>query len=272
VPGQLLVMDNETLLLRLAYHRELVLARRMVRQQEVLQTALSGVQITQPVPPAIHAALPALQSSNVEATPVALTLVQALAYVIGGTPAAPATLSQQDLSTLLVARLRERAGQEQRRSLRAAEAAARHAGRQAHMQTGAHLWQGWFDGSARPNPGQLGIGARLQAPDGVCIDVSRAAGEGDSTLAEYLALIALLEQAVIAAVAVPTLQLLVRGDSQVVINDISGTTRLRHPAFGPYRQRVVALMAALPAVALRWVPRQRNGAADLLAGTRNATD
>ena len=260
----MLVIDNETLLLRLAYHRELVLARRMVRQQESLQTAVP------PIPAAAPAA-PALQGANASARPAAPTLAQALAYVIGGAPAAPASLSQAGLATLLAARLQERVSQQQRRSARAAAAAARHAGRQAHMHTGAHLWQGWFDGSARPNPGQLGIGARLQAPGGACIDVSRAAGKGDSTLAEYLALIALLEQAAIAAVAVPGLQLIVRGDSQVVINDISGTTRLRHPAFAPYRQRAMALMAALPAVTLRWVPRHRNAAADLLAGTLHAT-
>jgi len=128
-------------------------------------------------------------------------------------------------------------------------------------------WMGWFDGSALPNPGRIGIGALLRKPNGEDVEISRRAGEGDSSEAEYLALIALLE----AALPFQPPQLLIRGDSQVVINDI-----ILPPARGgqsakgmeAHRARVMELIATLggpEVVSLRWVPRHRNPDADRLS-------
>jgi ribonuclease HI len=50
----------------------------------------------------------------------------------------------------------------------------------------ASAWRAWFDGSARPNPGRCGIGARLEGPGGELIELSEAAGYGNSSEAEYL--------------------------------------------------------------------------------------
>lgn len=122
-------------------------------------------------------------------------------------------------------------------------------------------WRGWFDGSAHPNPGKLGIGALLLGPNGERVEISEAAGHGDSSEAEYAALTALLQ----AAVRVQPAQLLLHGDSQVVINDVLGMTR--RPAKGLETQRaaVHALLAQLPGASLHWVPRHRNGEADRLS-------
>jgi len=122
-------------------------------------------------------------------------------------------------------------------------------------------WRGWFDGSAHPNPGKLGIGALLLGPGGERVEISLAAGYGDSSEAEYAALAALLQ----AALQVQPVQLLLHGDSQVVINDVLGMTR--RPAKGLEAQRatVHALLAQLPGATLRWVPRHRNGEADRLS-------
>jgi ribonuclease HI len=67
--------------------------------------------------------------------------------------------------------------------------------RKASLQPLATAWRGWFDGSAHPNPGQIGIGALLCGPDGQRVEISRRAGHGSSSDAEYLALTALLEAA-----------------------------------------------------------------------------
>lgn len=122
-------------------------------------------------------------------------------------------------------------------------------------------WRGWFDGSAHPNPGKLGIGALLLGPNGERVEISEAAGHGDSSEAEYAALTALLQQ----AIRLQPAQLLLCGDSQVVINDVLGATK--RPAKGLEAQRatVLALLAQLPDVTLRWVPRHRNGEADRLS-------
>ncbi|MEW6373815.1 MAG: ribonuclease HI family protein [Pseudomonadota bacterium] len=164
----------------------------------------------------------------------------------------------------------------ERTALRAAEAAralARRAAREAALalrrarhEGAPTAWRAWFDGSARPNPGRCGIGARLQGPDGELVELSQAAGIGNSSEAEYRALILVLETA-LAHGAGP---LTVYGDSQVVINDVNGGIEDSALVLRPYRARVHALLARLPAVTLRWVPRHKNLEADALSQRASA--
>src|SRR5689334_15249432 len=107
-------------------------------------------------------------------------------------------------------------------SIKQARARAEKLARQAVPCT-TSAWRAWFDGSAHPNPGRIGIGAVLAGPGGEHVEISRRAGHGNNGDAEYLALIALLEKAV--ELRVP--ELLVYGDSQVVVQDV-----LLAPEFG----------------------------------------
>ncbi|MGW8392024.1 ribonuclease HI family protein [Pseudoduganella sp. HUAS MS19] len=122
-------------------------------------------------------------------------------------------------------------------------------------------WRAWFDGSAHPNPGRIGIGVLLSGPAGERVEISRRAGHGSSGDAEYLALIAALEKAV--ELGVP--ELLVFGDSQVVVQDVLVSPQSGAKALEEHRARVGQLMAALAQVHVRWVPRHRNGDADRLS-------
>ncbi len=122
-------------------------------------------------------------------------------------------------------------------------------------------WRAWFDGSARPNPGRCTIGALLTGPAGEVIEISRQAGYGDSSEAEYRALIALLE----AAIDQQARDLTVFGDSLVVIDDVNGPDHAAARVLQPYRDQVHALLARLGDVTLRWIPRHRNTAADALS-------
>ena len=128
---------------------------------------------------------------------------------------------------------------------------------------GPQAWRGWFDGSAHPNPGKLGIGALLLGPNGERIEVSQAAGYGSSSDAEYAALAAVLQAAL--GVRPPPVQLLLYGDSQVVINDVLGTTPAGAKGLETQRATVVALLEQFTEVSLRWLPRHRNGEADRLS-------
>lgn len=160
---------------------------------------------------------------------------------------------------------------EARAAMRADEAACKRA-RLAAREQGAQRqrlrhgsaptdWQAWFDGSARPNPGRCAIGALLRGPGGALVELSQAVGHGNSSQAEYLALIAVLE----AALAHGAGALTVYGDSQVVIDDVNGPFDAGSAALRDYRARAHALLARLPAVTLRWIPRHRNGEADALS-------
>jgi ribonuclease HI len=144
---------------------------------------------------------------------------------------------------------------------RAAGKAAADARRAARHDGPPSAWRGWFDGSAKPNPGRCGIGARLDGPAGIRVEIARPAGHGNSSEAEYRALIALLE----AAVAHGARDLTIHGDSRVVIDDVAGPDLYAAPALAPYRSRVHTLLAALSDVRLRWVPRHKNTDADALS-------
>lgn len=165
------------------------------------------------------------------------------------------------LDALLAARAQMRAGDLERRAAKARAQAARLAARKAGAGVAAHVWQAWFDGSAHPNPGRLGIGALLSGPEGQRIEISQRAGYGNSGEAEYLALIALME----AAVRLQPPELVVHGDSQVVIEDVKQMAAVGAKGLEPHRARVAELMAQLDKVTLRWVPRHRNGDADRLS-------
>jgi ribonuclease HI len=148
-----------------------------------------------------------------------------------------------------------------RESERAAARARALAARQQRHAGHATPWRAWFDGSAHPNPGRCGIGALLTGPAAERIEVCRPAGYGNSSEAEYLALIAVLE----AAVAAGARGLTVYGDSQVVINDVGALPSARAPSLHALREAAVALLVQLEDVVLRWIPRHKNPEADALS-------
>ncbi|TFW13819.1 ribonuclease HI family protein [Duganella callida] len=165
------------------------------------------------------------------------------------------------LAHLLAQREQARRHDQERRLARQAIAAHKLAQRKAGLQPPATGWRGWFDGSAHPNPGQIGIGALLCGPDGQRVEISRRAGHGTSSDAEYLALTALLQ----AACDLGATPLTVYGDSQVVINDVNPGAVRSAKGLERHRARVLDLMQALGDTQLRWLPRHRNAEADRLS-------
>lgn len=175
-----------------------------------------------------------------------------LCSAAGGAARLPALLARR--AALQQAQLDQAAARVQQRALLLAR-------RQQQRDGTLTPWRGWFDGSAWPNPGRCGIGALLTGPDGQQLSLSRAAGHGNSSEAEYRALIALLETAVEAGAD----RLTVYGDSKVVIDDVGAPASAQAASLAPLRQAAQALLARLPQVTLRWIPRHRNGAADALS-------
>ncbi|WP_051933592.1 ribonuclease HI family protein [Massilia sp. BSC265] len=211
-------------------------------------------------PPADHAALLAAAFKGELATSRKLAARTGMPEA----DALRATLSLRagaaGLDWLLAARAAERLRSEHGAAARRAHAEAA-LSRRTGVPAPVHAWRAWFDGSARPNPGRCGIGAVLEGPDGVRLELSRDAGHGNSSEAEYLALIAVLEAAVergVPAVAI-------HGDSQVVVDDVHAPDSASAPALRAYRARVRALLARLPGSTLRWIPRHKNLQADALS-------
>lgn len=124
-----------------------------------------------------------------------------------------------------------------------------------------NAWLAWFDGATHPNPGKMGIGALLKNPDGDVIkSISYTAGQGDSSEAEYLALLAVLRAALDAGAT----KLIVYGDSRVVLDDVQ-TKTAGAPILSNHRTRAKELIAQLKDVNFVWIPRRKNEMADALS-------
>lgn len=145
------------------------------------------------------------------------------------------------------------------REMRRAERSAAAQPREPGSVTGG--WRAWFDGSALPNPGRLGIGGVLVGPCGRTVEISAACGHGDSSVAEYRALIAVLE----AALREQAQGIVIHGDSRVVIDDVNAPEHTGVRALAAYAQHARALIAQLGDARIQWLPRARNQRADALS-------
>lgn len=165
------------------------------------------------------------------------------------------------LAALLAARAALRDAAQARRTVREAGKQAALAVKMRRHEGPVSAWSAWFDGSAHPNPGRCGIGGVILGPAGERIEVSQAAGYGNSSEAEYMALIAVLE----AALAAGARELTVHGDSQGVIDDAAGALESGAAALRQLRARAHELIAGIGTVRLHWVPRHKNAVADALS-------
>ncbi|SNQ46525.1 conserved hypothetical protein [Frankia canadensis] len=120
------------------------------------------------------------------------------------------------------------------------------------------------DGGSRGNPGPAGYGAVVRDADGGAVLAERAASIGRATnnVAEYSGLIAGLQAA---AEIDPGADVEVRMDSKLVVEQMSGRWKIKHPAMRPLADEAGALVRSFPRVRFQWIPRARNADADRLA-------
>ncbi|WP_424887711.1 bifunctional RNase H/acid phosphatase [Streptomyces sp. XH2] len=119
------------------------------------------------------------------------------------------------------------------------------------------------DGGSRGNPGPAGYGAVvLDAVTGEALaEAAEYIGTATNNVAEYRGLIAGLE----AAKALdPAAEVRVRMDSKLVVEQMSGRWKIKHPDMRPLAARARALFPA-GQVAYEWIPREENKHADRLA-------
>jgi probable phosphoglycerate mutase len=119
------------------------------------------------------------------------------------------------------------------------------------------------DGGSRGNPGIAGAGAVvIDAETGkVLKEISEAVGIATNNVAEYTAVVLGLE----AAFEIdPAATVLVRMDSKLVVEQMSGRWKIKHPDMMALGARVQKLIASKD-VEFVWIPREQNGLADALA-------
>jgi ribonuclease HI len=119
-----------------------------------------------------------------------------------------------------------------------------------------------FDGGSRGNPGPAGIGMVLRLATGKIIRAEgRFIGFATNNVAEYQAVVAGLEMALEAGLT----SLEVRGDSELVIRQLTGVYKVRHPDLIPLHAKATGLMARIPQLVIRHNLREHNALADELA-------
>jgi ribonuclease HI len=120
----------------------------------------------------------------------------------------------------------------------------------------------YIDGGARGNPGPAGFGVRVEEPDGTLIEeFAESIGVATNNVAEYCALLAALEW----AKRHGRDQLHVRSDSLLLVQQMLGNYKVKHPGLQPLHAKARVLAHEIGRVTFEHVGRSLNAHADRLA-------
>jgi ribonuclease HI len=119
-----------------------------------------------------------------------------------------------------------------------------------------------IDGASRGNPGEAGFGIHVAAADGAEIaELYGYLGHATNNVAEYQALIHALRWA--KRRGLPEIR--VFSDSELVVKQINGQYRVKHPDMLPLHREAQGLLRGFAKATLSHVRREQNRDADRLA-------
>src|SRR6476646_3149383 len=119
-----------------------------------------------------------------------------------------------------------------------------------------------FDGGSRGNPGPAGIGVVLRAQDGApLVTLGRFIGRATNNVAEYRALITGLQK----AKELGAKRIIIRGDSELIIKQMRGEYRVKHPDMKALYEQAQDLVRQFDDVKIEHNLRDMNELADKLA-------
>jgi ribonuclease HI len=118
-----------------------------------------------------------------------------------------------------------------------------------------------FDGGSRGNPGPAGIGVVVRAADGTpLVTLGRYIGKATNNVAEYRALITAMEE----AKKLGAKKIKIRGDSELVVRQMNGVYRVKHPDLIPLHREAKELLQSFDAATIEHNYREKNVLADTL--------
>lgn len=119
------------------------------------------------------------------------------------------------------------------------------------------------DGGSRGNPGLAGSGSVVIDPTTgeVIAEVGRYLGVASNNVAEYTALIEGVRKALTID---PDAELHVRMDSKLVVEQMCGRWKIKHPDMAELAAQARELLTGTP-VRFEWIPREKNSRADAAA-------
>jgi ribonuclease HI len=124
------------------------------------------------------------------------------------------------------------------------------------------------DGGSRGNPGPAGAGAVVRDEFGsIVANVSKFLGTRTNNFAEYEAVILAFEALakLVPVVEHETTEVVVKLDSELVVKQMRGEYKVRHPVLKEQQARLAQVAAAFGTVSFTHVFREENSDADALA-------
>ena len=119
-----------------------------------------------------------------------------------------------------------------------------------------------FDGGSRGNPGPAGIGVVVAAADGTpLVTLGRFIGRATNNVAEYTALITAMQE----AKKLGATKVLIRGDSELVIKQMTGVYRVKNPDMKVLYDQAQTILRTFAAAKFTHNLRDKNELADALA-------
>jgi probable phosphoglycerate mutase len=120
----------------------------------------------------------------------------------------------------------------------------------------------YIDGGARGNPGPAGYGVRVEDADGELIEeLHGALGIATNNVAEYNGLLAALRWAVDHGHC----DVHIRSDSELLVKQMRGEYKVKHPGLQPLFVRARLLVMELGKVTFEHIRREENKEADRLS-------
>jgi ribonuclease HI len=120
----------------------------------------------------------------------------------------------------------------------------------------------YIDGGARGNPGPAGYGVRIEdADEKLLAELHAPLGIATNNVAEYHGLLAALQWAVDQGLR----DLHIRSDSELLVKQMRGEYKVKHPALQPLAVRARLLMMEIGNVRFEHVRREMNKEADRLS-------
>ncbi len=125
----------------------------------------------------------------------------------------------------------------------------------------------YADGGSRGNPGPAGAGALVKDEEGTqVVTVSEFLGNTTNNIAEYTALLRALEGLVsLLGEASGGAFVEARLDSQLVVRQMNGEYKIKHPNIVPLAAKVKEVVRSFKSVSFTHVYREDNKEADALA-------
>ena len=125
----------------------------------------------------------------------------------------------------------------------------------------ASEFQFYIDGASEGNPGPAGIGVILAQNGQVIKNISVYLGIQTNNVAEYMALIFGLQEALILKAKVVSIYT----DSQLLSRQINNEYKIRSPNLIGLYSQAVHLLSAFDSAKVQYIPRDKNQEADKLA-------